>query len=121
MTTPEALHDALVELFSVANSAMTRSQRSQRAAPVLTAAGLTVADVIAAIRRTDLPWNLERARVMGVGADAWQQALQVAELDAVQDVGQLLDMLHRAEAAAAMLRAGYRPRRDASGRLSWAT
>ena len=121
MANTDALHEALVELFAVANSAMTRAQRVQRAAPVLPAAGHSVEDVVAAVRRVDLPWNADRAKALGVDASVWQVALSVAGLDEVQDVGGLLDMMHRAEAAAAMLRAGYRPERDATGRLRWAT
>jgi hypothetical protein len=114
------LHEALVELFAVANAAMTRSQRVQRAAPVLKGAGLAIPDVVKAVRQPDLPWNIERANALGVGPDVWQQALDTAGLDAVTDLGELLDVMHRAEAAAAMIRAGYTPERDEGGRLSWA-
>jgi hypothetical protein len=121
MAGTDALHEALTELFAVANSAMTRAQRIQRAAPVLPTAGFSLGDVVAAVRREDLPWNADRAKALGVDTATWQQALTVAGLDDVRDVGGLLDMMHRAEAAAAMLRAGYRPERDAAGRLRWAS
>lgn len=120
MVNSDVLHEALVELFAVANAAMTRQQRVQRASPVLKDAGISVAEVVAAVRQPDLPWNLERAKALGVAADAWQQSLDAAGLDAVSDLGELLDVMHRAEAAAAMIRAGYKPDRDQGGRLSWA-
>lgn len=115
----DATNDVLLELFSVANAAMTRSERVQRAAPVLANAGMTVADAVNAMSKPDLAWNGQRARVLGVDTSVWMQALDVAGLAAVVSLDGLLDVMHKAEAGAAMLRAGYKPERDASGKVNW--
>jgi hypothetical protein len=110
---------ALTELASVAASAMTASQRVARAEPILKAHGLTVADLVGACHRKDLPWNVNRATAFGISGDDWQLALHVVSDREPTNVEEVLEALHRAESAAAMLRAGYRPSRDASGTLSW--
>jgi hypothetical protein len=113
------VHEALIELFGVANAPLTLPQRVQRGAPVLGRIGMTVEELIETVRREDLSWNLERARALGVSAAVWQDALTAAGLDAVSDLASLLDVMHRAEAASAMLRSGYAPKRDPDGRLNW--
>ena len=110
---------ALIELDSIANAAMTGPQREMRAAPVLTESGIDVAELCTALGTSDLPWNAKKASVYGVSVDAWLEALNVAGLSECKSLGDLLGVIHRAESAAAMLRAGYRPTRSAGGALSW--
>jgi hypothetical protein len=115
-----ALHEALIELFGVANAPLTLPQRVQRGGPVLERIDMSVAELVEAVRRADLSWNLERAKALGVTPEVWQEALTAAGVDAVYDLAMLLDVMHRAEAASAMLRAGYVPSKDADGKLTWA-
>lgn len=110
---------ALAELDSVANSAMTASQRAARAEPILKAAELTVADIVAASHRKDLPWNVNRAQAFGVSVEAWLLSLETVCDPEPQSLPELLECIRRGESAAAMLRAGYRPGRDASGNVTW--
>ncbi|MEX0682796.1 MAG: hypothetical protein WD904_13555 [Dehalococcoidia bacterium] len=113
------LYEVLTELSGVASAPMTVQQREMRAAPVLAAHSVTLSDLVEALRSTDLPWNRAHAKAFGVDEAGWQQALDAAGLADVDSVAGLLTTIHGAEAAAAMVRAGYRPSRDDSGRLNW--
>lgn len=112
------ISSALAELDSIANAAMTAAEREKRAAPVLSS-DLTIADVTAALARVDLEWNQRKAAAFGIPREKWVVALDVSGLGEVTDLGALLEAIHKAESAAAMLRAGYRPERDASGKVNW--
>jgi hypothetical protein len=120
MPDDSALTAVLTQLSGIANAPMTAEQRETRAAPVLTAAGVTTADIIESSKRADLPWNVSKAAAFGIPVETWMQGISVVCEPAPQTVGELLDCLHRADSAAAMLKAGYRPSRDTAGRLSWA-
>lgn len=48
---------------------MTAAQRVARAAPVLAAAGVTLAALKDAMARTDLPWNASQAASLGIDVD----------------------------------------------------
>jgi hypothetical protein len=109
----------LAELDSVANAAMTLSEREMRATPVLTQAGLVISDICSALASESLGWNRRKASAYGVSVDDWLRALDLAGLESCDSLGTLLGVIHRAESAAAMLRAGYKPARDDAGRLSW--
>jgi len=115
----QRISELLIELDGIANAPMTAEQRLKRAEPLLDAAGLGVLDLVRATTRAGLPWNQRQAQEYGVSADTWLLALRVSDVFTCQSVADLLDRVHRAAAAAAMLRAGYRPQRDTSGRLSW--
>ncbi|HUF54826.1 MAG TPA: hypothetical protein VMR52_13835 [Dehalococcoidia bacterium] len=119
MADEAAVHAALIELFGVANAPLTLPQRVQRSAPVLNRIGMTIEQLIDTIRQPDLSWNAERAKALGVTPAVWQDALTAAGLEAVYDLAMLLDVMHRAEAASAMLRAGYVPSTDVEGKLNW--
>lgn len=97
---------------------MTAAQRVARAAPVLAAAGVTLASLKDAMSRADLPWNARQAASLGIDVGQWLLALNVSGVQDSGDLNDLLDSLHRSEAAAAMLRAGYRPSTE-GGALSW--
>lgn len=111
---------ALAELDGIANAAMTQSEREMRASPVLKYSSVAVSDVCAAMAGADLGWNRRKASAYGVSPAHWQQALAVAGLPGCDSLGGLLQVIHRAEAIAAMFRAGYRPQTDDSGHVSWA-
>ena len=98
---------------------MTGAEREKRAAPVLAGACLDATAVAAALASEELPWNQKKASAFGVSAADWQLALDVAGLAECDSLGTLLGVIHRAESAAAMLRAGYKPTRGAGGELSW--
>ncbi len=110
---------ALVELDSIANAAMTLTEREMRARPVLAQAGLSMPEICSALTDESLGWNRRKAAAYGVSVEDWLRALDVAGLEDCDDLGTLLGVIHRAESAAAMLRAGYKPARDDAGRLSW--
>jgi hypothetical protein len=109
----------LAELDSIANAAMTESEREMRARPVLTQAGLSIPDICSALASANLSWNNGKASALKVSPEDWLRALDVAGLKDCDSLGALLDIIHRAESAATMLRAGYKPERGADGRLSW--
>jgi hypothetical protein len=109
----------LAELDSIANSAMTEGQRELRAAPVLDKASVHVNGLCTALALEDLDWNRAKAVAAGVSLAQWQEALDVAGLEECGSLGELLGVIHRAESAAAMLRAGYRAVRGADGAVSW--
>ncbi len=110
---------ALAELDSIANAAMTESEREMRARPVLTQAGLIISDICSALASANLSWNNGKASALGVSPEDWLLALDVAGLKDCDSLGVLLGVIHRAESAAAMLRAGYKPARDDAGHLAW--
>ncbi len=120
MVDDEKVSPALAELFSIANAAMTREQRETRAAPLLTAAGATVADLYDALRKADTKWNQDRARTHGLPIGTWLEAVQIACTPRPETLAELLDSLHRAETTVEMLKGGYRAVRDADGRVTWA-
>lgn len=109
----------LTQLSSIAHSPMTAKQRETRAAPVLEATGATIDDVCQAVKLPGLSWNQTRARAYGVGIETWLEAAQIACSQPPTDLDSLLERLHQAEAAVSMLKAGYRAKRDARGRLTW--
>lgn len=119
MADKETYTTTLIELDGIANSAMTEEQREMRAAPVLDRNGVDASGVCEALLAEDLPWNAKKASAFGVPVGSWLEALNVAGLAECDSLGELLRVIHRAESAAAMLRAGYRPTRGAGGRLSW--
>ena len=109
----------LAELDSIANAAMTAYEREMRARPVLSQAGLSAADVCSALGGAKLRWNERKASGFGVSPEQWLLALSVAGIGECDSLGKLLGVIHRAESAAAMLRAGYKAERDAAGHLTW--
>ncbi|MEO8457328.1 MAG: hypothetical protein ABI559_05895 [Chloroflexota bacterium] len=107
----------LTELDAIANAAMTGEQREARAASVMM--DVSVEELHEALGSVDLRWNQRKASAYGVSPDAWQRALGVAGLPNCDSLGTLLKIIHRAESAAAMIRAGYRPATSSTGALTW--
>ncbi len=119
MTSDDALAGLLTQLDGIANAPMTAPERNMRAQPRLDAAGLTPQQIAAATARGDLPWSAAKAREYGISLETWLQAVHIVNLPASGSVTELLDRLHRAEAAAGLLKAGYTPDSGPAGRLVW--
>jgi predicted transcriptional regulator len=74
---------------------------------------------VAAVTRRDLAWSSQQAIDHGIDIETWLEAVHVAGLPESDSITVLIDRLHRAEAIAQILKAGYRPGRSAVGRLIW--
>ena len=120
MTSPEAVSQLLAQLDAIANAPMMPDERVSKASPLFAAAGLAAAAVATAASSAHLPWNQRKAAEYGLPVATWLKAVEAVQLTASAGPGELLDRIHQAEAAAAMLKAGYTPGRDDSGRLTWA-
>ena len=119
MADDERYTATLTELDSIANAAMTEAEREKRAAPVLDKSRTHVNGLCTALTLDDLDWNVKKASASGINLAHWQEALDVAGLAECGSLGELLRVIHRAEAAATMLRAGYKPERDVGGTVGW--
>ena len=119
MVNEDALSALLSQLDAIANAPMTAPERELRAKPLLDAGGLSPSDVGRAASRGDLPWSARKAAEYGVPVEIWLDAVHVVDLPASGSLAALLDRLHQVEAVVAILRAGYTPGRDPSGRLTW--
>lgn len=117
----ERISELLAELDGIANAPMTAEQRLQRAEPLLKLSGIDLERIKEALSQASLPWNQGRAKAYAVTPETWLEAQRAVDLPASASLAELIDRLHKAEVAAAMLRAGYRPQRDAGGRLTWAS
>ena len=119
MADDRALTELLMQLDGIANAPMTAEQREKRAQALLDAAGVSVAEIADRVFRLSLPWNREKANEAGVGVQTWLIAMRTVCRKAAQSVTDLLDCLHKAEAAVQMLKAGYSSGRDDKGGLTW--
>lgn len=118
MATDEALTAVLAQLASVSRAPMTTPERELRARPLL-AAGVTASELARATARADLPWTVAQAREHGVDVNTWLQAVHIVDLPASTSTIDLLNRLHRVEAAADLLRAGYSGGRNPLGQITW--
>ena len=109
----------LIRIDGVANAPMTAYQRDIRAQGLLAEAGVTVPDIVRAMRRRDLSWNARKAQECGVDVDTWLQAARIVNQSSRESLCDLLERIHQMEAAVSMLRAGYIAGRDVHGRLVW--
>jgi len=119
MAEKERLTEIITLLDGVANAPLTDSQRLQRAEPVLKMSGLSLQEIISALDSADLTWNSQKASEYGVNIDTWLEAQRVVRLPQSQSLSELISRIHQAEAAVAMLKAGYRAEVDPSGRINW--
>lgn len=117
VTNDDAMTGLLTRLASIAKAPMTAQERELRAKPLL-GGGLNPAEVAQATSRSDLPWNKMKASEYEVAIETWIQAVWVVDLPASTSLAELLERLHRAEAAADLLKAGYEPGRNWLGVLS---
>lgn len=118
MADDAAVSAALTQLTSIAQAPMTAPERALRAQPVISG-DLTLAGVVKATSRADTAWCKERAASHGIDPETWLQAVHVADVPASDSLDALIDRLHRAEAAADLLKAGYKAERGAGGKLVW--
>ena len=121
MAEPERLTQILGLLDGVANAPLTESQRLQRAEPALKQAGLAIDELARSLQEPALAWNQSKASQYGTTIGTWLQAQRVVGLPDSRSLADFLARLHRAEAAVAMLKAGYRAQTDASGGIVWAS
>ena len=119
MSEDATLTELLTRLDAIANAPLTGLQREVRAQGLLAESGLTVSDVVRAMRRHNLPWNVRKALECGVEVDTWLEAARIVNQSPRESLTDLLDRIHQMEAAVHMLRAGYIAGRDAHGRLVW--
>ena len=119
MAYDETVTELLDQLDAIANAPMTASQREMRASPLLAGAGVTVSEVVAAMSRPDLRWTVDKARECKLTVETWLAAVQAVGSSPTDSLTELLDRIHRAEAAAEMMKAGYWAAADAAGRLTW--
>lgn len=119
MPDESTLSAVITELDGFANAPLTAAQRLSRAEQVMSVNGVTLQDITGALLPDTLQWKRAKAAAFGVTLEQWQEALSIVRAHESTDVGSLLDALHRAESAAAMLRSGYKAKIDATGNLSW--
>ena len=108
----------LVQLDRIAKAPMTNQERELRAQSIL-GAGLSPATLAAATSSEELPWNAEKASEHGVDLTLWLRAVSAVALPTSKSLAELLDRLHRADAAAGMLKAGYAAGIDPLGSRTW--
>ena len=97
---------------------MTGAERALRAESFLTD-DVTLEELVAAVTRGDLAWSGQQAADHGIDVETWLEAVHVADLPKSDSITALIDRLHRAEAIAQILKAGYKPGRSVVGRLIW--
>lgn len=119
MPEDQTLSAVLAELDAIANAPMTPAQRELRAAPVLAGNRLVLKDVITALQRPDLPWTTRKAGQYAVSIDTWLLATKIALRTPCISLADFLDRIHQSEAAAQMLKAGYKEQIDEHGNLTW--
>jgi hypothetical protein len=110
----DALSALLTQLDRFARAPMTGQERELRAKSVL-GSTLEVRYVARAITSEDLAWNAAKASEHEVPTELWLQAVEAAGLPTSTSVAELLEGMHRADAIADMLKAGYR------GLAGWAS
>ncbi len=118
MPTSPAISSLLTQLSRIAKAPMTEAERALRADSFLTG-DVTLEELVAAVTRGDLAWSSKQAEDHGVDVETWLMAVRVADLPKSDSIAVLIDRLHRAEALAEILKAGYVPGRSAAGRLIW--
>ena len=118
MPASPVISSVLTQLCRIARAPMTGTERALRADSLL-AGDITLEELVAAVTRRDLAWSSQQAIDHGIDIETWLEAVHVAGLPESDSITVLIDRLHRAEAIAQILKAGYRPGRSAVGRLIW--
>jgi hypothetical protein len=117
MPTDPVISSVLTQLSRIARAPMTPAERELRARSLL--GDLAPETVAAATATGETEWNRRQASDQGIDAEMWLQAVHIAGLPNSDSLSTLIDRLHRAEAAAEILKAGYRPGQGAGGILAW--
>jgi predicted transcriptional regulator len=118
MPASPVISSVLTQLCRIARAPMTGTERALRANSLLTD-DMTLEQLVAAVARRDLTWSSQQAIDHGIDIETWLEAVHVAGLPESDSITVLIERLHRAEAVAEILKAGYRPGRSAVGRLIW--
>jgi hypothetical protein len=103
---PDLLSPLLTQLDRISRAPMTGQERESRANSIL-GDTLEVRDVAGAMTREELTWNAEKASEHGVPIGLWLGAVEAADIPASATVAQLVERMHRADAMAEMIKAGY--------------
>jgi hypothetical protein len=103
---PDLLSPLLVQLDRIAKAPMTGQERELRANSLL-GANVEPGELAGATASEELAWSATKASEHGVSAALWLRAVQLAAIPASASVAELLERMHRADAIAAMLKAGY--------------
>ena len=103
----DVLSALLTQLDRFARAPMTGQERELRAKSVL-GPTLDALYVARAITNEELAWNAAKASEHEVPTELWLQAVEAAGLPTCTSVAELLEAMHRADAIADMMKAGYR-------------
>jgi hypothetical protein len=118
MLTDPAISLVMTQLSRIARAPLTGTERELRATSLL-GPDVTLEDITGAVVRGDLEWSQQQAIDHGIDVEAWIEAVHVADVPRSESLVALVDRLHRAEAVAEILKAGYTPTRSRAGRLVW--
>jgi hypothetical protein len=118
MPASPVISSVLTQLGRIARAPLTAAERALRAKSLLTG-DITLAEIAAATARGDIAWSSQQAIDHQIDVETWLQAVHIADLPKSDSIAILIDRLHRAEAVAEILKAGYRPGQGAVGHLKW--
>jgi hypothetical protein len=118
MSSSPVLSSVLTHLSRIARAPMTEPERRLRAESFLTG-DVTLEMLVSAVARADLEWNRQQAANHKIDETTWLQALHVADVMGSQSLSALIDRLHKAEAVASILKAGYQPEQSSAGFVVW--
>lgn len=105
-TDTEGFSALLDQLDRIARAPMTGQERELRANSLL-GDSVKVASLAAATASEDLSWSATKASEHGVPTALWLRAAETAGLPTSTSVAELLNRMHRTDAIAEMLKAGY--------------
>jgi len=118
-TDTEGFSALLVQLDRIAKAPMTSQERTLRATSLL-GASVDLSKLVGATASEDLAWNATKASEHGAPVTLWLRAVAAAGIPTSASVAELLDRMHRADAIAEMLKAGYAAGFDPLGnRTTW--
>jgi hypothetical protein len=108
----------LAQLDRIAKAPMTARERELRARSVL-GSSIEAGDLAAATAGQEFQWNSEKASEHGVPVQLWLRAVDAVALPRSTSLAELLERMHRADAMAEMLKAGYAAGVDPLGGRTW--
>jgi hypothetical protein len=108
----------LAQLDRIAKAPMTGKERELRAQSIL-GDSVELSALASATASDELPWNGTKAAEHGVTPATWVRAVTIVGLHSSSSPGELLQGMHRADAVAEMLKAGYAAGVDPFGGRTW--
>ena len=117
-TDAEGFSALLVQLDRIAKAPMTSQERELRAKSLL-GASVDVGKLAGSTASAELGWNVAKASEHGAPVVLWLRAVGAAGIPTSTSVAELLDRIHRADAIADMLKAGYAAGIDPLGHHTW--